>query len=66
MKILLFNKSTRLKVNNDAAERSVKFGSDCDKVLTTNEQQQQSILQVVKQTRRTFFNTSKQTFSKSI
>ena len=52
-----------LKVINDAAEHSVKFGSDRNKILTTNELQRQSILQVVEHTRRTFTNTSKQTFS---
>ena len=55
-----------LKVVNDAAERSVKFGSDYNEILTTNEQQRQSILQVVEKTRRTFPNTSKKTFSKNI
>ena len=35
------------EVINNAAERSVKFDSDYNENLTTNEQQQQSILQVV-------------------
>ena len=36
-----------LEVTNDAAERSVQFDSDYNDILTTNEQQRQSILQVV-------------------
>ena len=32
-----------LEVINDAAKCSVKFGSDYNEILTTNEQQQQSI-----------------------
>ena len=38
-----------LKVINDAAGRSVKFDSDYNEILTTNEilQQRQSIFQVV-------------------
>ena len=35
------------EVINNAAERSVKFDGDYNENLTTNEQQQQSILQVV-------------------
>ena len=53
----------RVESINFAAGRSVKFGSDYNEILTTKEQQRQSILQVVLQTRRTFA-TSKQTFSK--
>ena len=36
-----------LEVTDDAAERSVQFDSDYNDILTTNEQQRQSILQVV-------------------
>ena len=38
---------SELEVINDAAERSVQFDSDHNDILTTNEQQRQSILQVV-------------------
>ena len=50
-----------MEVINDAAGRSVQFGSNYNEILTTKEPQQQSILQDVKRTRKTFV-TSKQTF----
>ena len=43
-----------LEFFNDAAEHSVKFGSDFNEILTTNEQQQQSKLQAVEQTCKIF------------
>ena len=36
-----------LKVINDAAGRSVKFGCDYNKILTTKEPQRQGVLQFV-------------------
>ena len=36
-----------LEVTDDAAGRSVQFDSDYNEILTTNEQQRQSILLVV-------------------
>ena len=51
---------------NDAAGRSVQFDNDYNEILTTKEQQRQSIPQVVEQTTHRTFATSKQTFSKHI
>ena len=42
------------EVTNDAAEHSVKLGSDYNEILTTNKQQRHRIIQVVEQTRTTY------------
>ena len=45
---------TSLRVVNDAAERSVKFGTDFTRVMTKSEDSRQNILQTVELARRAF------------
>ena len=51
-----------LHVINDAAERSVKFGTDFTGVLTKNETIRQHIMQTVELSRRAFPRRTKKSF----
>lgn len=48
-----------LKVVNDAAERTVKFGTDYSQIRTKNEDRRQNILQSVELGRRAFPKATK-------
>ena len=53
------------KVTNDAAERSVKFGTDFTQVRTKNETHRQNILQSAELARRAFPRATKKCFNVS-
>ncbi|QQP55733.1 Uncharacterized protein Cc8K152 [Caligus rogercresseyi] len=53
---------TSLRVVNDAAERSVKFGTDFTQVMTKSEDSRQNILQTVELARRAFPRATRKVF----
>ena len=53
-----------LHVVNDAAERSVKFGSDYSQVRTKSESHRQNVLQSVELGRRAFPKATKKVFTR--
>jgi len=56
---------SNLKVVNDAAERGVKFNQDYAAILTENEEQRRSLLQIVEKHRKEFPNFRKSTLSQT-
>jgi len=58
----LSNIVSMLKVVNDAAERTVKFGSDYTDAITKNEARRQAILQEVELSRKSYPKSTKQCF----
>ena len=59
----LQNVVSGLKVVNDPAERSFKFGGDYTDIITTDEARRQNILQQVEAIHRKYPTASKQTFT---
>jgi len=55
-----------LKVVNDAAERGVKLMQDYNNLLTTDEEEKQFILQIVREYRSKYPNVAKSTLSKNL
>lgn len=54
--ILVLEIVKNLKVDNDAAERSVKLMNDFNNVLTKDEKQKQYLLPIIKEYRKIFLN----------
>ena len=66
-RILLEGKDfvSNLKIVNDAAERGVKLNQDYAAILTENEEQRRSLLQIVEKHRKEFPNFRKSTLSQN-
>ena len=58
----LFNIVSSIPAVNDAAERTVKLGSDFTGVITKNETRRQAILQEVELSRKIYLRPTKQFF----